>query len=85
MRLRWKDITSEKRIPNYNKQQNYASLRSEVESDYYRIITSASFRRLQDKTQVFPLDNSDFVRTRLTHSLEVASIAKLLGKQVVAK
>ena len=85
MRLRWKDITSEKRIPNYNKPQSYASLRSEVESDYYRIITSASFRRLQDKTQVFPLDNSDFVRTRLTHSLEVASIAKLIGKQVVAK
>ena len=85
MRLRWKDITSEKRIPNYNKPQNYANLRSEVESDYYRIITSASFRRLQDKTQVFPLDGSDFVRTRLTHSLEVASIAKLIGKQVVAK
>lgn len=85
MRLRWRDITSEKRIPNYTKPQNYASLRSEVESDYYRIITSASFRRLQDKTQVFPLDNSDFVRTRLTHSLEVASIAKLIGKQVVAK
>lgn len=85
MRLRWKDITSEKRIPNYNKAQNWANLRSEVESDYYRIINSASFRRLQDKTQVFPLDTSDFVRTRLTHSLEVASIAKLIGKQVIAK
>ena len=40
------------------------------------------FADCKDKTQVFPLDNSDFVRTRLTHSLEVSSIAKLIGKQV---
>lgn len=59
-----------------------SKFRSEIESDYHRIIRSASFRRLQDKTQVFPLDKSDFVRTRLTHSMEVASIAKLIGKQV---
>ena len=39
--------------------------------DYHRIVSSASFRRLQDKTQVFPLDQSDFVRTRWTHSIEV--------------
>lgn len=55
-------------------------LRSEYEKDYHRIIGSASFRRLQDKTQVFPLDQSDFVRTRLTHSLEVSSFAKSLGQ-----
>lgn len=79
-RLRWDSITAEERIPHGKKGNN--SYRSEVESDYYRIITSASFRRLQDKTQVFPLDKSDFVRTRLTHSLEVSSIAKLIGKQV---
>ena len=42
------------------------------------IIGSASFRRLQDKTQVFPLDKSDFIRTRLTHSLEVSSFGKSL-------
>lgn len=52
------------------------------EKDYQRIVSSASFRRLQDKTQVFPLDQSDFVRTRLTHSLEVSSLAKSLGKLV---
>lgn len=54
--------------------------RNEFQRDYHRIIGSASFRRLQDKTQVFPLDNSDFVRTRLTHSLEVSSFAKSLAQ-----
>ena len=57
-------------------------LRSEFEKDYHRIIGSASFRRLQDKTQVFPLDKSDFIRTRLTHSLEVSSLAKSLGQNI---
>lgn len=63
-------------------------LRTEYEKDYQRIIGSASFRRLQDKTQVFPLDKSDFIRTRLTHSLEVSSFAKSLaqniGKNIIA-
>ena len=54
----------------------------EFEKDYSSIILSASFRRLQDKTQVFPLDKSDFIRTRLTHSIEVATIAKQLGAMV---
>ena len=57
-------------------------LRSEFEKDYHRIIGSASFRRLQDKTQVFPLDKSDFIRTRLTHSLEVSSYGKSLGQNI---
>lgn len=52
------------------------------EKDYHRIIGSASFRRLQDKTQVFPLDKSDFIRTRLTHSMEVSSLAKSLGQNI---
>lgn len=56
--------------------------RNEFQRDYHRIIQSASFRRLQDKTQVFPLDKSDFVRTRLTHSLEVSSFAKSLGQMI---
>lgn len=52
------------------------------EKDYNNIILSASFRRLQDKTQVFPLDKSDFIRTRLTHSIEVSTIAKQLGRMI---
>lgn len=59
-----------------------SDLRSEFEKDYHRIIGSASFRRLQDKTQVFPLDQSDFIRTRLTHSLEVSSFGKSLGQNI---
>ncbi len=61
---------------------NNDDLRSEFQKDYHRIIGSASFRRLQDKTQVFPLDKSDFIRTRLTHSLEVSSFAKSLGQTI---
>ena len=53
------------------------------EQDHQAIITSAAFRRLQDKTQVFPLDQSDFVRTRLTHSIEVSTVARQLGEMVV--
>lgn len=83
-RLHWEQLISEQRIPKQQKTNRLAALRSEVESDYYRIINSASFRRLQDKTQVFPLDRSDFVRTRLTHSLEVSAVAKFIGKQICA-
>lgn len=56
--------------------------RTEFERDYDRIIFSAPFRNLQDKTQVFPLPEHDFVHTRLTHSLEVSSVGRSLGKSV---
>ncbi len=55
-------------------------VRSEFEVDYDRIIFSAPFRNLQDKTQVFPLPEQAFVHTRLTHSLEVSSVGRSLGK-----
>lgn len=60
-------------------------IRSEFAKDYHRIISSASFRRLQDKTQVFPLDRGDFVRTRLTHSLEVSSFAGSIADTAFTK
>ncbi|GEC89392.1 deoxyguanosinetriphosphate triphosphohydrolase [Brevibacillus brevis] len=53
--------------------------RNEFDKDYDRIIYSSSLRRLQDKAQVFPLQNNDFIRTRLTHSLEVASLGRSLA------
>ena len=83
--MEWTRLLSTKRQrQNRYKSQKYgdADLRSEFEKDYHRIIGSASFRRLQDKTQVFPLDKSDFIRTRLTHSMEVSSLAKSLGQNI---
>jgi dGTPase len=53
--------------------------RNQFERDYDRIVSSSSLRRLQDKAQVFPLQDNDFVRTRLTHSIEVSSIARSFG------
>src|SRR6187455_1267897 len=53
--------------------------RSSFQRDSDRLIFSSAFRRLQDKTQVFPLADNDYVRTRLTHSLEVASVGRSLG------
>ena len=54
-------------------------------NDYNRIVYSPSFRRLQDKAQVYPLEQHDYVRTRLTHSIEVSSIAAQLGNITVIK
>jgi dGTPase len=85
--MNWKDLLSEARINKgfelagdvrpYMEKKDYQS--TAFEKDYSTIINSASFRRLQDKTQVFPLDKSDFVRTRLTHSIETSTVAKKLG------
>lgn len=83
--MNWEQLLSAKRYKGSSARQKYTrntDLRSEFEKDYHRIIGSASFRRLQDKTQVFPLDKSDFIRTRLTHSLEVSSFAKSLGQNI---
>ncbi len=59
-------------------------LRSEFQRDYDRLIFSSPFRRLQNKTQVFPLPGSVFVHNRLTHSLEVASVGRSLGNTIAA-
>lgn len=56
--------------------------RNPFENDYGRLISSAPIRRLQDKTQVFPLEKSDYIRTRLTHSLEVSYIASSIGQSI---
>ena len=59
--------------------------RTAFDSDYDRIIFSYPFRRLQDKAQLFPLESNDFVRTRLTHSLEVSALAKSLGISIAKR
>lgn len=80
--MNWNQLMCAQRCRLKTHKQSNVDLRTEFEKDYHRIISSASFRRLQDKTQVFPLDKSDFIRTRLTHSLEVSSFAKSLGQSV---
>lgn len=82
--MNWEQLlsTKRKRKNRVHRDGRNVDLRSEFEKDYHRIIGSASFRRLQDKTQVFPLDRSDFIRTRLTHSMEVSSFAKSLGQNI---
>lgn len=81
--MNWEQLLSTRRQrETQNSAKIKEDLRNEFEKDYHRIIGSASFRRLQDKTQVFPLDKSDFIRTRLTHSLEVSSYGKSLGQNI---
>lgn len=78
--MNWTQLLSDHRSGEKKKERNLQ--RSKFEQDYDRIIFSHPFRMLQDKTQVFPLPKQDFVHTRLTHSLEVASVGRSLGKLV---
>lgn len=86
-RLEWETLLCKKRArepysavkkPNTNS----VIVRNAFEADYDRIVGSSSVRRLQDKAQVFPLQENDFTRTRLTHSMEVSALARSLGKAV---
>lgn len=78
--LNFENLYSDKRT---GKDKNFEnSVRSEYQRDYDRLIFSSSFRRLQNKTQVFPLPGSSFVHNRLTHSLEVSTVGRSLGKKV---
>ncbi|MEM0938175.1 MAG: deoxyguanosinetriphosphate triphosphohydrolase [Bacteroidota bacterium] len=77
--MEWLRLLSHKRLGE-KEIQAHDQTRSRFEQDYDRIIFSHPFRKLQDKTQVFPLPKDDFVHTRLTHSLEVSSVGRSLGK-----
>lgn len=81
MDMEWKKLLTQTRLSAEEKDAEAFNdyYISPFERDYEKIVSSAAFRRLQDKTQVFPLSKSDFVRTRLTHSIEVSTIAKQLG------
>ena len=78
----WKNLLTPIRLGETQSGNFHSSSRSAYEADYDRIIFSRPFRNLQDKTQVFPLPDQDFVHTRLTHSLEVSSVGRSLGKAV---
>ena len=78
--LDWNQLLSHSRLGIVeSNEKTLNAARSEFQRDYDRIIFSSPFRRLQNKTQVFPLPGSIFVHNRLTHSLEVASVGRSLG------
>ena len=83
--MNWQQLISNKRLGQEVKHALRHDDRSEFKRDYDRLIFSAPFRRLQNKTQVFPLPGSVFVHNRLTHSLEVACVGMSLGNDVAAK
>lgn len=80
--MEWKNLISNKRFGQEHKHAERHDDRSEFKRDYDRLIFSSAFRRLQNKTQVFPLPGSIFVHNRLTHSLEVASVGMSLGNDI---
>ena len=83
--MEWNKLISNKRLGQESRHTERHDDRSEFKRDYDRLIFSAPFRRLQNKTQVFPLPGSVFVHNRLTHSLEVASVGMSLGNDVSAR
>jgi dGTPase len=84
--MNWKSLLSPVRYgQGQAHDKNFDDIRSEFQRDYDRLIFSSPFRRLQNKTQVFPLPGSVFVHNRLTHSLEVASVGRSLGNLVFSK
>ena len=80
--MEWKQLISNKRFGQEHKHAERHDDRSEFKRDYDRLIFSSAFRRLQNKTQVFPLPGSIFVQNRLTHSLEVASVGMSIGNDI---
>lgn len=78
----WQQLITNKRLGQESRHSERHDDRTEFKRDYDRLIFSAPFRRMQNKTQVFPLPGSVFVHNRLTHSLEVASVGMSLGNDV---
>ncbi|AIY12834.1 MULTISPECIES: dGTP triphosphohydrolase [Cellulophaga] len=89
--MNWEQLLSLKRQGDHHKRlrKEQDETRLGFEVDYDRIIFSSAFRSLQDKTQVIPLSKTDFVHTRLTHSLEVSvvgrSLGRIAGKKIIEK
>ena len=78
-------LITDERLRKSSVKRNAGDLLGATESDKGRVVNSASFRRLQHKAQVFPLDPNAAVRTRLTHSIEVSQIGRFLAQKVIEK
>lgn len=83
---RWKHLLSKDRISGRNRSSSHSTpasgMRTDFLKDFDKIIFSTSFRRMKDKTQVFPLPHDDTIHNRLIHSLECASVGRSLGRKV---
>jgi dGTPase len=86
--MQWQQLLSRARLGS-QEPPKASSARTDFQRDFDRVVFSSAFRRMQDKTQVFPLSKVDYVRTRLTHSLEASSIGRslgtLVGERVIAR
>lgn len=80
--MKWTTLISDKRFGKETAKPLSTEQRTDFQRDYDRLIFSPPFRRMQNKTQVFPLPGSIFVHNRLTHSLEVSSVGRSLGADV---
>src|SRR5690554_6537957 len=83
--MNWNRLLSIKRFGMEDYENAKKEERTEYQRDYDRLIFSSPFRRLQNKTQVFPLPGSVFVHNRLTHSLEVSSVGRSIGENIGRK
>lgn len=81
MAMNWPQLLSRQRLGSLDAPTSNTT-RTDFQRDFDRIVFSSAFRRMQDKTQVFPLSKIDYVRTRLTHSLEASSVGRSLGTLV---
>lgn len=82
MAMKWQQLISSQRLGKEGEAPLPGEQRTEFQRDFDRLIFSSAFRRMQNKTQVFPLPGSVFVHNRLTHSLEVSSVGRSLGCDV---
>ncbi|MDE5838925.1 MAG: dNTP triphosphohydrolase, partial [Paramuribaculum sp.] len=80
--MHWDKLICDKRFGLEDYHDSRKGLRSDFTRDYDRLVFSSPFRRLQNKTQVFPLPGSIFVHNRLTHSIEVACVGRSLANEV---
>ena len=80
--MNWDQLICDTRLGLEHYHDNKGGVRSDFERDYDRLVFSSPFRRLQNKTQVFPLPGSIIVHNRLTHSLEVSCVGRSLANEV---
>ena len=83
--MKWQKLISDRRLGLEEFHDVSRQIRSDFQRDYDRMIFSSPFRRMQNKTQVFPLPGSIFVHNRLTHSLEVSTVGRSMAKEVLTR